>query len=110
LTEISINTLKNTARYIKAFSALTAISVLADSVDLLIQLVRLCILFQGKSDQLLLLSAVGLLQFSNLLFVGWFVHLRMRMPEVLTRDIGASLFGFAKKYVAYLQDQENKLR
>jgi hypothetical protein len=34
----------------------------------------------------------------------------MRMPEVLTRDIGHAILGFAKKYVAYLQNQEDKIR
>jgi len=75
---------------------------MADFVGALVQLIRFSIEHNGKSDKLLLLSGIGLLYCSNLMFIGWMVHMKVRMPEVLTRDVIKALIGSARSMISQL--------
>jgi hypothetical protein len=87
----------------------TLFTIVLDSIDIIIQLVRFA---QPGNDytEMVLVFAICMLALTNFVWVWWIVHTHLRLPLMFRKHTTSALFGFSGKMVKKLESDLANLK
>ncbi len=109
ITEQVIVTAKKAKFSLTVFFFATLVTIVLDSVDMIIQLVRFA---QPGNDytEMVLVFAICMLALTNFVWVWWIVHTHLRLPTMFRKNTTSALFGFSGKMVKKLESDLANLK